>query len=251
MATHGEGRVIGFIWMAAGIAMYVAYRKLKGYSLTRTIARVVVPASMQADIDYDRILVPVVGTRIADEMMVLACQLATEKKSAIDALYVIEVPMNLPLDAALAEQRARAERVLGAAGLIAEQFKVHFAPIIVTARHAGRAIVKEATERRSEVIIMGTVKKRRVADRAFGSTVDHVIDHAPCEVLLNLVPRDYRTDGASLGEEPAAAAPAGVKGVSAAGDEAVVNGAPAEGPPVDAQAPGGAGFEAPRGPEAP
>ena len=209
VATHAEGRVIGFIWMAAGIVMYVVYRKLNGYSLTRTVARVVVPPSMQEDVDYDRILVPVVGTRIADEMMVLACQLATEKKSAIDALYVIEVPINLPLDAALPEQRARAERVLGAAALIAEQFKVHSDPIIVTARHAGRAIVQEAAERRSEVIILGTVKKRRIADRAFGSTVDHVIDHAPCEVLLNLVPRDYRTDGASdenggppLREEP-------------------------------------------------
>ncbi len=197
VATHAEGRVIGFIWMAVGIAMYVVYRKLNGYSLTRTVARVVVPPSMQADVDYDRILVPVVGTRIADEMMVLGCQLATEKNSAIDALYVIEVPINLPVDAALPEQRARAERVLGAAGLIAEQFKVHFDPIIVTARHAGRAIVQEAAERRSEVIILGTVKKRRIADRAFGGTVDHVIDHAPCEVLLNLVPRDYRTDGAS------------------------------------------------------
>jgi APA family basic amino acid/polyamine antiporter len=197
VATHAEGRVIGFIWMAAGIAMYVVYRKLNGYSLTRTVARVVVPPSMQEDVDYDRILVPVVGTRIADEMMVLACQLATEKKSAIDALYVIEVPINLPLDAALPEQRARAERVLAAAGLIAQQFKVHSDPIIVTARHAGRAIVQEAAERRSEVIILGTVKKRRIADRAFGSTVDYVIDHAPCEVLLNLVPPDYRTDGAS------------------------------------------------------
>ncbi len=144
VATHAEGRLIGFLWMGVGIVTYVVYRKLKGYSLTRTIARVVVPASMQADIDYDRILVPIVGTRITDEMMVLACQLATEKGSAIDALYVIEVPLNLPLDAELREQRARAERVLGAAGLIAEQFKVHFAPIIVTARHAGRAIVEEA-----------------------------------------------------------------------------------------------------------
>ena len=52
---------------------------------------------MQSDIDYDQILVPIVGSRITDEMMVLACQLATEKKSSINGLYVIEVPMHLPL----------------------------------------------------------------------------------------------------------------------------------------------------------
>ena len=107
--------------------MYVGYRKAKGYSLTKTVEKVVVPISMQADIDYNQILVPITGTFISDEMMVLACQLATEKKSAIDGLYVIEVPLNLPLDARLVNERAKADKVLKAAGVIASQFKVKFA----------------------------------------------------------------------------------------------------------------------------
>ena len=78
---------------ALGILMYVVYRKRKGYSLTKTVKAVPLPESVQADIDYDQLLVPIVGSRITDEMMVLACQLATEKQSAVDALYVIEVPL--------------------------------------------------------------------------------------------------------------------------------------------------------------
>jgi nucleotide-binding universal stress UspA family protein len=178
--------------------MYVVYRKAKGYSLTKTLDKVVVPVSMQADIDYDQILVPITGSRISDEMMVLACQLATEKKSAIDGLYVIEVPLNLPLDASLANERARAATVLKAAALIASQFKVKFTPHVVTARQAGRAIVEEAAQRRSEVIMLGTTRKRRIGNLTFGRTTDYVLDHAPCEVLLNLVPRDYPTEGASV-----------------------------------------------------
>jgi nucleotide-binding universal stress UspA family protein len=155
---------------------------------------------MQADIDYNQILVPIVGSRITDEMMVLACQLATEKKSAIDGLYVLEVPLNLPLDARLVDEREKAGKVLAAAGLIASQFKVRFTPIVITARQAGRAIVDEATTRRSEVIILGSVKKRRVADRVFGRTVDYVLQHAPCEVIVNLVPRFYPMEGSAAGE---------------------------------------------------
>jgi amino acid transporter len=79
VATHPMGRLIGFAWMGVGLVMYVIYRRAKGYSLTRTVAKVVVPESMQADIDYNQILVPIVGSRITDEMVVLACQLATEK----------------------------------------------------------------------------------------------------------------------------------------------------------------------------
>jgi basic amino acid/polyamine antiporter, APA family len=182
------GRFIAFGWLAVGIAMYVVYRRAKGYSLTRTVAKVVVRESMQADIDYDQILVPIVGSRITDEMVVLACQLATEKNSSVDALYVIEVPMNLPLDARLVDERARADEVLQAAVTLASQFKVKMNPIVVAARSAGRAIVQHAVDRRSEVIIIGVMKKRRFTERAFGGTTDYVIEHAPCEVLVNIVP---------------------------------------------------------------
>ena len=144
---------------------------------------------------------PITGTRISDEMMVLACQLATEKKSAIDGLYVIEVPLNLPLDASLVNERAKADTVLKAAALIASQFKVKFTPHVVTARQAGRAIVEEAAERRSEVVMLGTTRKRRVGNLTFGRTTDYVLDHAPCEVLLNLVPRDYPTEGSSVADK--------------------------------------------------
>jgi len=197
VATHAEGRLIGFAWMGIGITLYIVYRRVSGYSLTRTVEQVVVPESMHADVDYNRILVPIVGTRISDEMMVLACQLATEKKSAIDGLYVIEVPLNLPLDARLVNQRQKADMVLKAAAAIAGQFRVEFTPHIVTARQAGRAIVEEAMMRHSEVVILGTTRKRRIGDLVFGRTADFVLDNAPCEVLLNLVPREYPTGGSS------------------------------------------------------
>jgi len=56
------------------------------------------------------------------------------------------------------------------------------------------------------VIIMGTMRKRRIADRAFGRTTDYVVDHAPCEVLLNIVPKGYPVEGSAmpLGESAAA-----------------------------------------------
>jgi len=198
VATHPFGRTVGFIWMGAGLLMYVVYRKVKGYSLTRTVEKVVVPPSMQADVDYHQILVPIVGSRISDEMMVLACQLATEKNASVDGMYVIEVPLNLPLDARLVVERQKAEQVLKAASTIAQQFGVKFTPHVVTARAAGRAIVEEAEQRRAEVIILGTQRKRRIGDLVFGRTTDYVIDNAPCEVLLNLVPKDYPTEGSSI-----------------------------------------------------
>jgi len=51
---------------------------------------------------------------------------------------------------------------------------------------------------------MGTARKRRIADRVFGSTVDYVLRNAPCEVLVNLVPRGYPTEGSGDEDDLAA-----------------------------------------------
>ena len=131
VSFQSGSRVIGFLWFGVGLLMYLTYRRAKGYSLTETVATTMMPESMQADVDYHQILVPIVGSHVTDVMMVLACQLATEKKSSIDGLYVIEVPLNLPLDAKLTRERAKADETLKAAALIASQFKVKFTPHIV------------------------------------------------------------------------------------------------------------------------
>ena len=159
---------IGIAWVGIGIVAYVIFRKAQGYSLTKTVKSPDLPASLQEDVVYDQLLVPVRDTVVSEEMMVLACQLATERNSSIDALYVIEVPLNLPIDASLPEERERAGRILERAAQAADMFNVKLTPVVVTARSAGRAIVEEAIARRSEVIILGSQSKRRIADKVFG-----------------------------------------------------------------------------------
>ncbi len=165
--THATGRTVGLSWMAVGIVMYVVYRRRQGFSLTKTVKVVPLPESVSTDIDYDQLLVPIVGSRITDEMMVLACQLATEKQSSIDALYVIEVPMNLPLDARLPKERESAERgARPGAPSSPTSSSVKMTPIVVTARpgRAGdrRRGARIAAPRSSS---SARTRKRRIAER--------------------------------------------------------------------------------------
>jgi nucleotide-binding universal stress UspA family protein len=195
--------------MAGGLVMYVLHRRGAGHLLLRQPQETRLPSAALSDVDYDRILVPVVGTRLSDEMMVLGCQLAAEKNATIDVVYAIEVPMNLPLDAPLADERRRGQHVLDAAMAVAREFGVDAWPHLVTARQSGRAIVDTAQEWRADVIIVGAVKKRRVDDRLFGEAVTYVLRHAPGEVLVNLVPADYPMQGsaAEIEAERTAATP--------------------------------------------
>ena len=181
--------LIGLAWIGVGIVAYVIFRKVQGYSLTKTVRSPDLPATITEDVVYDQLLVPVRDTAVSEEMMVLACQLATERKSSIDALYVIEVPLNLPIDASLPEERERARLVLERAAHAADMFNVKITPVVVTARSAGKAIVEAAIERRSEVIILGSQGKRRIADKVFGRTIDHVLNNLPCEAIINVIPK--------------------------------------------------------------
>ena len=197
VATHPGGRILGFAWMAAGLVLYVAYRRRIGRALLRQPQETQLPSAALSDIDYERILVPVTGTRLSDEMMVLACQLATEKGATIDAVYVVEVPMNLPLDASMERERLRGRAVLDAAMVVAGEFGVEAWPHLVAARRAGRAIVETAEEWSCDVVVMGAPRKQRADARIVGGTVDYVMRHAPGEVLLNLVPHDYPMEGSA------------------------------------------------------
>ncbi len=190
---------IGIAWVGVGIVAYVIFRRVQGYSLTKTVKSPTLPATLQDDVVYDQLLVPVRDTAVSEEMMVLACQLATERKSSIDALYVIEVPLNLPIDASLPEERERARRVLERAAQAADMFNVKLTPVIVTARSAGKAIVQEAIDRRAEVIVLGSQGKRRIADKVFGRTIDYVLDNLPCEAIINVIPKFTMTGAAVVG----------------------------------------------------
>jgi nucleotide-binding universal stress UspA family protein len=61
----------------------------------------------------------------------------------------------------------------------------------VRARRAGRAIVDEAERRNSEIIVMGSPRRGEHRRRGpiFGGTVDFVLKHAPCRVMVAAAPR--------------------------------------------------------------
>ena len=191
VATHRAGAIVGVVWLAVGLTLYIVHRRSAGYSLLAQPREASLPAAALSDVDYDRVLVPVQGTRLTDEMMVLACQLAAEKDAVIDVLYVLEVPMNLPLDASLPDGRARGRHVLDTAIAVAREFGVEAWPHLVSARSPGRAITDTAQEWGSDVIIMGAVRTQRADGRLVGDTVAHVMRRARAEVLLNLVGEDY------------------------------------------------------------
>jgi nucleotide-binding universal stress UspA family protein len=141
-------------------------------------------------ITYRRILVPVVDHEISEQAMEIACRLAAERRTSVTAVSVVEVPVELPLDAHMFDAEDELKPVLAEASAIAELYGVSVEARTLRGRSAGEAIVQEAKRARSEIIVLSAPRKQRASRRApvFGSTVDYVLKHAPCRVMVAAAP---------------------------------------------------------------
>jgi APA family basic amino acid/polyamine antiporter len=207
VALHEGARVIGGIWMALGVALYVVYRVSQGKSLTR---RFTIPAeALQETVhaEYGSILVPVLGTRLDDDIVGTAGRLAAEHAeegdgAVLEALYVFEIPMSLPIDARVPDERVQAaKRALARAKEVGEEYEgVEVATAMVRGRTAGQAIVAEARRRGVEAIVLAAEEPTRIRggailggrgrarDRFVGETTRYVVEKAPCRVILTAPP---------------------------------------------------------------
>lgn len=149
----------------------------------RAIAEKVMEGA-EAVAEAGRILVGTRGGQLSRRLLNLACGLAKVQNASLTAIYVVELPMTLPLDAAVPEEIRRAEQVLAEAEEVARQHNVEMKKQISKARKAGRAIVDAAKAVPTQLIVLGLGERQNFEDRVFGSTADFVVRHAPCDVIL-------------------------------------------------------------------
>jgi APA family basic amino acid/polyamine antiporter len=208
IALHEGARVVGGVWMLIGITMYTIYRRTQGKPLTK---RFTIPAEAlqeTAPVEYGSILVPVFGEPIDDEIIGTAGRLAAEHAdeseggAIVEALYVFEIPLSLPIDARVADERVKnAKRVLARAKEVGEEYEgVEVATAMVRGRTVGQAIVAEARRRGVEAIVLAAEEPSRVRggailggrgrsrDRFVGETTRYVVEKAPCTVILTAPP---------------------------------------------------------------
>jgi APA family basic amino acid/polyamine antiporter len=213
LVLHEGARYAGIGWMAFGLVLYVVYRRVQDLPLRR---RVVVPQTAlqpreRREAEYGSILVPLRGGPLDDDIVQTAGRLASAEVvdeaegtvATIEALWIIEVPMALPIDAALPdEQLQRARAALRRAKAVGEEYEgVEVATAIVRARRAGQAIVEEARRRGVEAIVLAAEEPTRVRGGALlgglgggrneafvGEVTRYVVTKAPCRVIITAPP---------------------------------------------------------------
>jgi len=184
VVQKADARWVGFGWLVLGFILYAVYRRYVVHAPLRETVRAPILIGPAIALEYRSILVPVKPGRESEEAIDFACRLAAERRSSIAAVSVVTVPLELPLDAELPEAEAAANDALDAAVAIGELYGVDVIGRLLRARKAGRAIVREAERRQTEIIVLGAPRSGRPGRAIFSDTVDYILKNAPCRVMV-------------------------------------------------------------------
>jgi APA family basic amino acid/polyamine antiporter len=206
IAFHEEARWVGGGWMVLGIVGYVIYRL--GVEKTSLTKRVEVPAEALTkavpEAEFGQILVPVFGTKLDDDIVGTAGRLADaalepgETPPALEVIYVVDLPLTMPLTSAPPDDRMEvANAALARAGEVGEEYEtVEVNLSVIKARSVGAGIVEAARYRKAEVIVMGGEPTSKIRGGALmggiggarpaeiGPVTEYVLRRAPCRVLI-------------------------------------------------------------------
>jgi APA family basic amino acid/polyamine antiporter len=242
IVVHQPARYVGTGWMVGGLTLYIVYRSTQGKPLLR---RVTVPvealrAEPETESEYGSVLVPLFGTPLDDDIVQTAALLVAGEptdadaidRATIEALWIIEVPMSLPIDARLPEtQFKRARAALARAKQVGEEYSgVEVATTIRRGRRAGHTIVEEAKRLGVEAIVLGAEEPSRIRgggrlggrggplENFVGDVTKYVIAKAETRVIVTAPPAEERVavpkpvdtsgDGPTAAPEGAAGRPA-------------------------------------------
>ena len=139
--------------------------------------------------DIDRILVAARGNGVDQVAVELACKIGGKSKAKIYIVYVLEVNRSLPVDAVIRPDIEAAENVLLEAEEYAQAHDFEVETEIIQARDVGPAIIEVARQNNVELIVMGMSYKKRFGSFTMGNAVPHVLEEAPCRVLICREPK--------------------------------------------------------------
>jgi APA family basic amino acid/polyamine antiporter len=213
LAFHTTARWVGLGWLLFGLLFYVVYRKVfEGTTLTKRVSVTERALTKQVpEIEFRNILVPIFGTKLDDDIVATAGRLAAAEAeesrdsdfdARLDVVYVIEVPLSLPLDAQLPKEREEeARRALERAREVGEEYEdVEVTTEVIRARKVGAGILEAARRGGAEAIVVGAEPPTKIRGGAkiggigaarpaeIGAATEYVLMKAPCRVLLTAPP---------------------------------------------------------------
>ena len=102
---------------------------------------------------------PILRTAESEEALIAAARLAAERRATIAIVRVIEVPLELDLQASMPEDERRANRELDDAQALVESYGVNAVTRLVRARRRGRRSSRRSERANAELAVLGASRR--------------------------------------------------------------------------------------------
>lgn len=122
----------------------------------------------------------------SENMMALTARLARRARARLLAVYVIEVPHQLPIDAEMEKEQRAALTVLARAEAIARKQNVELQTETIPARHVSQGVLDLVKTRNVHMIVLGSYREGRYIDAPLGRSIELIAARAPCDVLIGV-----------------------------------------------------------------
>lgn len=170
--------VATLIWISLGFMVY------KGYATKKEVEHAhKVQALRRLEEKQYKILLCLSKPSLVESLTHTAIALAKKQNAEIIPLHIIEVGDGQPLMAGI-EEKNRAYPLLEEAVDLIEKHGIPVRPVLEVSHRISQAILETSKEENCNFIILGRQKQPTFLDRFFSSTIDNVIQKAPCEVAV-------------------------------------------------------------------
>lgn len=177
--------VVAPSWIAVGLAVFLLYSRSRALPIREEILAVEeipLPLEAPATGKQQKIVMPIRDLENTLDTIPLARRLAQLTHASIELLHLVSVPDQLPLSDAGKLSLPGQEVMVEAMLYLSSQPALGTA--IMYCRKPSRGILWEARQQRAAAILLGWRPTSARRGYVFGSTLDPVIERAPCDVII-------------------------------------------------------------------
>ncbi len=202
---------IGWLIAAAIVVLIVSTLFWMLHPPSSRTLRIAQSATEQAETIAGNVLVVYSADITSHVLMALAARMAKGQQTQLVAIYVIEVPLTLPIDAELPEQERQALEELTTATEIGRKMGLEIRTRTIRERQTGPAIIQAAKEELAHLIVMGTFREHRYTGAPLAKVIEYVTTHTDVDVLVGVSTATGTKSMLSLVPPPAGGAKSGSK----------------------------------------
>jgi len=166
-------------WIGVGVVVYFVYAKAHGEKFTPFILLEEHKEKAKRD---TQIMLPVQHGHISETLAVYTARIAEKTKSELLLASIVSLPHYAPEQEAQNGLLDAKPFVKAAAKHVTK--KVTLSTVIGRSETAARGIVALCKERKTNLLVLGWKGYTETKGYKMGTTLDRVIEHAPCDIVV-------------------------------------------------------------------